>query len=155
MAAAGLAVVGAWVRLAPAGLPRAVVALELPTALPAATATARGREASYEAVVAANIFSPTRAAPRVRFTPVGLTGGHPTRPVARGPVVQLYGITLGPQGAVALIHADPKIPGAQIYRIGDLVAGARLVAMTDSTVTLAQPSGPLVLRLASPRRSQP
>jgi len=34
-------------------------------------------------------------------------------------------------------------------RLGDLVAGARLIAITDSTVTLAQPSGPLVLRLPS------
>lgn len=147
-------VAGLVLRLAPAARPGPGAA---PLALPAAGAGAaprvRGAAPSYEAVVAANIFSQTRAAPRVRFTPAGLGGGPPARRVARRPVLQLYGITVGPQGAVALIHADPKLRGAQIYRIGDLVAGARLVAITDSTVTLAEPSGPLVLRLESTHRT--
>jgi len=63
---------------------------------------------------------------------------------------------VGAEGAVALIDADPNVPGAEIYRVGDLVAGARLVAITDSSVTLAQPSGPLVLRLQpAARRRRP
>jgi len=76
----------------------------------------------------------------------------PTKP--RGPTLRLYGITVGAQGAVALIDADPNIPGAEIYRLGDLVAGARVLAITDSTVTLAEPSGPLVLRLQPAARGR-
>ena len=39
---------------------------------------------------------------------------------------------------------------AFLYHLGDVVAGARLVAITDSTVTLDRPTGgPLVLHLAS------
>jgi len=50
-------------------------------------------------------------------------------------------------GAVALIDADPKIPGAEIYHVGDRVAGATISSITDSTVVLARPSGPLTLHL--------
>jgi hypothetical protein len=108
---------------------------------------------AYDAIVAANIFSPDRAPPAVRFSLPGQAAA-PAKP--RGPTLRLYGITVGAQGAVALIDADPNIPGAEIYRLGDLVAGARIVAITDSTVTLAQPSGPLVLRLQpAQRRSIP
>src|SRR2546430_17189859 len=95
-----------------------------------------------------SIFSRTRTAPLVRFTPAG-RAARGTAFASRRPPLKLYGITVGPQGAVALIDADPKIPGAEIYRVGDLVAGARLVAITDSTVTLAQPYRPLILRLPS------
>src|SRR3989442_7825279 len=105
-------------------------------------------------MVAATTSTRTRRARLLRFAPAGR--GFGARPSAgAGPPLKLYGITVGPQGAVALIDADPKIPGAEIYRVGDLVAGARLVAITDSTVTLAQPSGPLILRLPSGDRNRP
>jgi len=88
--------------------------------------------------------------------PAGQAVKRAAAPAApRGPTLKLYGITLSPQGAVALIDADPKVPGAEIYHLGDLVAGARLVAITDSSVTLAKPSGPLVLRLPPARRRLP
>jgi hypothetical protein len=61
--------------------------------------------------------------------------------------MHLYGITKGPGGAVALIDADPRIPGAEVYRVGDEVRGGRIAAVTDSTVVIARPSGPLTLRL--------
>jgi hypothetical protein len=48
---------------------------------------------------------------------------------------------------VALIDADPRIPGAEVYRVGDEVRGGRIAAVTDSTVVIARPSGPLTLRL--------
>src|SRR5438876_154479 len=82
-------------------------------------------------------------------------GARPAAPAPRGPRLTLYGTTVGPQGAVALIDADPKVPGAEIYRLGDVVAGAALVAITDSTVTLAEPSGPLVLHLRPAQRRKP
>jgi hypothetical protein len=108
---------------------------------------------TYDAIVAANIFSPDRAPPAVRFS---LPGRETAPPKPREPTLRLYGITVGAQGAVAIIDADPAIPGAEIYHLGDLVAGARVLAITDSTVTLAEPSGPLVLRLQpAQRRSIP
>ncbi len=155
-AAVVLGLLGLWLRLSRSALPQAAAApLPLrsagqPAAAPA-SATAAPR---YEAIVAANIFSQTRTAPLVRFTPAG-RAARGTASASRRPPLKLYGITVGPQGAVALIDADPKIPGAEIYRVGDLVAGARLVAITDSTVTLAQPSGPLILRLPSGDRNRP
>ena len=156
-AAAALGLLAVFLRLAHAPLPRAeAAALPRPaSAQPPAAAAGAPAALSYEAVAAANIFSQTRNAPRLRFSPPGRGGGRAAAPAPRAPALTLYGITVGPEGAVALIDADPKIPGAEIYRVGDLVAGAPLVAITDSTVTLAEPSGPLILRLQSARRKQP
>jgi len=155
VAAAAFLVTGLGLRLARTPLARVASApLGLPAAdTPDAAPTSAPPVPRYDAIVAANIFSQDRTAPAVRFVPPG-HAAPPTKP--RGPTLRLYGITVGPQGAVAIIDADPKIPGAELYRLGDLVAGARLVAITDSTVTLAEPSGPLVLRLQpSARRRQP
>jgi len=153
-AAAAFLVAGLGLRLAPMSVPRTDIA---PPALPAATRldvapTSTSPAPRYDVIVAANIFSQDRTAPAVRFSPPGRAAA-PTKP--SGPTLKLYGITVGPQGAVALIDADPKIPGAEIYRVGDLVAGAALVAITDSTVTLAEPSGPLVLHLQPAQRRKP
>jgi len=118
--------------------------------------TARVAPPSYEAIVAANIFSKVRTPSAARFTPAGSPRNRHARGTARGGTpLTLYGITMGPQGAVALIHADPSVPGADVYHLGDLVAGGRLVAITESTVTLARPSGPVVLHLPAGRRAQP
>ena len=146
VAAAALLVTGLGLRLAPTPLPRVRAA---PLAVPAevgpdSAPTSTPPVPAYDAIVATNIFSQDRTPPAVRFSLAG-PAAAPTKP--HGPTLRLYGITVGAQGAVALIDADPNVPGAEIYRLGDLVAGARVVAITDSTVTLAQPSGPLVLHL--------
>jgi len=155
----GLVLVGLWLRLARSALPapRAdAAALPVPAAGRRATAPADAVPATdYESIVAANIFSQTRTAPSVRFVPVGQAAKRAAPAAPRAPTLKLYGTTLSPQGAVAIIDADPKVPGAEIYRLGDLVAGARLVAITDSDVTLAKPSGPLVLRLPPAQRKKP
>jgi hypothetical protein len=123
--------------------------LDLPLgAAPEAAPAHRAPPPPYDAIVTTNIFSQDRTPPPVRFA---LPGRALAPPKPRGPVLRLFGITVGPQGAVAIIDANPKIAGSGLYRLGDLVAGARLVAITDSSVTLAEPSGPLVLRL-SPRK---
>jgi len=153
-AAAVFLVAGLGLRLAPSSLPRveaAPLALRA-VATPDAAPTSSPPAPTYDAIVATNIFSQERTAPAVRFSPPGRAAA-PAKP--RGPTLRLYGITVGAEGAVAIIDADPKIPGAEIYRLGDLVAGARLVAITDSTVTLAEPSGPLVLRLQPAQRRKP
>ena len=151
VAAAAFLVAGLGLRLARTPLARVASApLGLPAAdTPDAAPTSAPPVPRYDAIVAANIFSQDRTAPVVRFLPPGRAAA-PTKP--RGPTLHLYGTTVGPDGAVAIIDADPNIPGAEIYRLGDLVAGARLIAITDSTVTLAEPSGPLVLRLPSAAR---
>src|SRR2546425_8518582 len=155
-AAVVLGLLGLWLRFSRSPLPQVAAApLPLRTAGQAATAPSGATAAPrYEAIVAANIFSQTRSAPLVRFAPAGRAARGTASP-SRRPALKLFGITVGPQGAVALIDGDPKIPGAEIYRVGDAVAGARLVAITDSTVTLAQPSGPLLLRLPSGDRKKP
>src|SRR5437879_10318490 len=146
VAAVVLGLLGLWLRFSRSPLPQAAAApLPLRPAGQAATAPSGATAAPrYEAIVAANIFSQTRTAPLVRFAPAG-RAARGTASASRRPPLKLYGITVGPQGAVALIDADPKIPGAEIYRVGDLVAGARLGGLTDSTLTAAEPRGPQVL----------
>ena len=155
-AAIALTVLGAALRLAPTPHPNAHATLmAAPAALePSPPTASAGDVTSYASIVRENIFSPERSAPRRRLYPQGTAVAvAPTDSGHRRPALRLYGITVAAQGAIALIDADPSIPGAEIYRVDDLVAGARLVAITDSTVTLAEPSGPLILRLhLAPRR---
>jgi hypothetical protein len=153
-AAGALLIAGLGLRLAPTRLPRAQAApLDVPAeAQPEAAPTSTRPVPRSDAIIAANVFSPDRTPPAVRFSLPGRAAA-PTKP--RGPTLRLYGITVGAQGAVAIIDADPSIPGGELYRVGDLVAGARVLAITDSTVTLAQPSGPLVLRLQPAVRRGP
>ena len=153
-AAGALLIAGLGLRLVPTRLPRAQAApLDVPAeAQPEAAPTSTRPAPRSDAIIAANIFSPDRTPPAVRFSLPGRAAA-PTK--TRGPTLRLYGITVGAQGAVAIIDADPSIPGGELYRVGDLVAGARVLAITDSTVTLAQPSGPLVLRLQRAARSGP
>ena len=153
-AAAALLIAGLGLRLAPTRLPRAQAApLDVPAeAQPEAAPTSTRPAPRSDAIIPANILSPDRTPPAVRFSLPGRAAA-PTKP--RGPTLRLYGITVGAQGAVAIIDADPSIPGGELYRVGDLVAGARVLAITDSTVTLAQPSGPLVLRLQRAARRGP
>jgi hypothetical protein len=126
--------------------------LALPDPAPAVTGGRAPR--SYAAIVAGDPFSVRRTPPSVRFVPVG--GAHHSASTAvrrEGP--KLYGITLGPEGAVAVISADPGVRRAQLYEIGDTLAGARVVAISESTVTLIKPNGPLVLHLEFAGQRQP
>ncbi|HEX4600828.1 MAG TPA: hypothetical protein VH116_05495 [Gemmatimonadales bacterium] len=154
-AALALFGLGAFLRLAPPALPPASAA-DLPgTGLPAARVAAEPAPPTYDAIVRGNMFSQRRTPPAVRFTPAGAPHAARRARAEGGAPPTLYGITQSPRGAVALIHADPRRPGAELYRVGDWVAGARVVAITDSTVTLAQSSGPILLHLASGRRPTP
>jgi hypothetical protein len=154
-ASAALALLGLWLELAPASPPHAPEGERARAAWLGPAPTARAALPNYEAIVAANIFSKVRTPSAARFTPAGSPRNRQARGAARGGTpLTLYGITMGPQGAVALIHADPSVPGADVYHLGDLVAGGRLVAITESTVTLARPSGPLVLHLPARRRAK-
>lgn len=110
---------------------------------------------SYQQIVEANIFSRNRTPPATRYIPPELmrdegppvrTGSAPT------PRPRLFGVAVGPMGAVALIDADPTIPGAEVYRPGDAVGNARLAAIEETAVILEGPSGRIRLRLPSMNR---
>jgi hypothetical protein len=143
---------GAALRLAPVGAPEPTDSAPI-----AAAATVVPRQQPsvgadrFAAIVASNAFSAGRTAPPTRLIPEGLR--RDTQPAARPArkprqiPARLFGITRGPGGAVALIDADPAIPGAEVYRVGDAVRDGRLTAIGDSTVVLTRPSGRLVLRL--------
>jgi hypothetical protein len=160
--ALGFGLLAIALRLAPAPHPGAVSPVEPPQPARRPSAHSVNEDAApYAAIVATNIFSPTRAPPAVRFTPDRPTGGSapPPKPKPRprpaGPGIRLFGITKGPDGAVALIDANPKIKGAEIYRLGDRVAGSPISAISDSTVVITRPSGPLVLHLRSAVKKKP
>jgi len=102
---------------------------------------------AYREIVEGNILSPSRRAPEARAA--APSAGVPVR----GPLdrrsrrLRLSGIVQGPDGIVALIDADPTIPGAELYRLGDRVGPYRVVEATDSMIVLQGASGTQVLRL--------
>lgn len=130
------AIVGVALRVVPAATPGpAPAVVPAPFTPPAVPPVATGA-----AVVDANIFASSRTAPRLRFSArTGVVRSPSSAPVA--PDLTLYGITVTAEGAFALIEADPQVAGAEIYRVGNLVRGARVMAITESTVTLAPVSG--------------
>ena len=151
--AGALAVPGLVLQALPASLPAAGARpLTLPNPPVASADWPPAR--TYGAIVAADPFSARRTPPSVRFVPAG--GAH--RAVSAAPhraEPKLYGITLGPEGAVAVISADPGVRRAQLYEIGDTLDGARVVAISASSVTLVKPSGPIVLHLEFAGQPQP
>jgi hypothetical protein len=109
--------------------------------------------AASDPIIAANIFARSRTAPAREGALE--KPAHPAAPVQHAATLALYGTTIGPQGAVALIDDDTPPRGAHLHHMGDVVAGARLVAITDSTVTLERQSGPVVLHLPASMRQTP
>ena len=108
---------------------------------------------SYQEIVGTNIFSAGRNPPATRYMPPELAARQtvpvPDRPTA--PRFRLYGVATAPTGAVALIDADPSIPGAEIYRPGDSVGSFTLEEIADTYVVLSGASGSLTLPLETPR----
>ncbi|HEY0350505.1 MAG TPA: hypothetical protein VGC48_00185 [Gemmatimonadales bacterium] len=106
-------------------------------------------------IIGHNIFSPERAAPRTRYVPPDLAASknNPEPPRARPAPsrLRLLGTVVGPTGTAALIDADPAVPGAESYEVGDLVGRRRIVAVSESTVVLDGAGGRLVLRLQPPQ----
>lgn len=146
--AAVLAMVGLFLRVAQprpgAGRDTAVRHTRVDSAAVKITRDTPGTDAL---VIGGNIFSVSRSAPRVRYLPPDLA---PSRPAARRAApasaagLKLVGTI---SGTAALIDADPTVPGAEIYRIGDLVRGKRIAAVSESTVVLEGAAGRTVLRL--------
>lgn len=159
-ALAGLLVLsGLVLRFAPArvaAVPAPAITVDEPTDEPSGSERAEAL-LSYQGIVRANVFSRDRSPPTTRYVPPELAElVAPVRTPARtAPVLRLYGVAVGPTGAVALIDADPAIPGAEVYRPGDTVAGARLVTIADTAVVLEGPAGRTILTLPTSSRRSP
>jgi hypothetical protein len=154
-AAAAFFLIGVAVRLAPASLPSPDRAPGLPVVTkPLPTRVMASNVSLYAPIASGNVFTQSRKAPLVRFVPEGRKMPEPlATPVRRRePVFRLYGITVGAEGAVAVIDADPKVRGAELYRLGDSVGGSPITAITDSTVVIGRKGRPLILRLRSAPR---
>jgi hypothetical protein len=155
-AAAALFLAGVVLRLGPAALPPAGPAGNPPVASkPLPLRATDARVSLYAPIATGNVFTRTRKAPLVRFVPEGREAPEPAAVPAkpRQPVFRLYGITVGAEGAVALIDADPKVRGAELYRLGDRIGGSPITAITDSSVVISRKGGPLILRLRSAPRA--
>lgn len=130
----------------------------------------RGRESTavvtdrlpgtYQAIVALNIFSPDRRPPTTRYVLKERQGEKVERSsrvavtaTPRGP--RLFGVTLRASGASALIDADPTFPGAEIYRVGDAVAGGRLIEIGPGSVVIERRGIRQVIRLETARSQIP
>ncbi len=156
--AAGLmAALGAALWVMPPRLPDPVVPPP-PAPAPAAApdpSTQAAAILSYEEIVRANVFAPDRSAPPRRFVPPHLAAAPRAAAAPAPPTIRLYGVAVGERGAVALIDADPAVPGAEIYRPGDAVAAYRLESIADTFVVLIGPGGRRVITLDAPRRRSP
>lgn len=108
----------------------------------------------FQAIVSANIFSQDRQSPAERYIPPELQQQVAPSPAQPSTAfrMRLFGVVVGPAGAVALIDADPSIPGAEVYRPGDVVGDSRLISVSDSTVVLEGPAGRRVLSLPTSSR---
>ncbi len=108
-------------------------------------------------IVSENIFSSTRAAPRVRYTPPGAgdepesasASESPAAMVVETPLPQVFGIMMGPGGATALIQPDSAGASGRLYREGDQVGPYRIVRITGGSVTVRGPLGRHELRIQS------
>jgi hypothetical protein len=162
--AGALVVVGLALRLAPAAPPTAHARPPEPYQ-PVAPPSGEEQAAtllSYHQIVTGNLLSPDRAAPESRYVPpelaVEATPEAPVRPAAPAPSaprLRLFGTAVGPEGSVALIDADPTIPGAEVYRVDDRVQGSRIVEILETAVVLQGPSGRITLTLPSALRRLP
>ncbi|HEX2717447.1 MAG TPA: type II secretion system protein N [Gemmatimonadaceae bacterium] len=110
-------------------------------------------------VVATNLFSPRRTAPLARYGSDTLPT-TPRSPVTKPaqPAIRLFGIGTTGEGATALLDADPRVPGAEIYHAGDpLPGGGRVESIAADHVVIVTREGRQRIRLQqdSPRQQSP
>jgi hypothetical protein len=151
--ALALAVLAVALQVAPVRPALPVVPFDSGAALPQGVDPSEQAAAllTYEQIVRADPFDPERTPPAERYVPPELLAAQQdtrsNQPVA--PRLQLFGVATGPTGAVALIDANPSIPGAEIYRIGDRVSIYNLESILDTLVVLRNGSDVRTLRLES------
>lgn len=151
-ASALLGVAGIVLRVVPPRLPapELVPPVLPPDPAPVDPAARAAALLTYASITQADLFAPDRGpATRVRRAAPAI------RPAAPGASLRLFGVASGAAGAVALIDADPAIPGAEIYRTGDRVAGYTISTIADTLVVLDGPAGRRVLTLRPSERRSP
>lgn len=106
---------------------------------------------TYDDIARHNPFDIGRRPPAERYLPPEVRAQQAAPPAGTpaAPRLRLVGVATGPMGAVALIDANPSIPGAEIYRVGDPVGLYRLEAVSDTAVVLRGKEGVRTLRLES------
>ena len=162
LAAAALGIMGLGIQFAwPAAPDRddAGIAIRFP-ASPSAAAEPAPSRLAFQDIVAFNVFSETRSPPRRRYVPPGRasdTAEAKPRPRRRpaAPAYRLFGVVVTPSGRIALIDANPRTPGAELYRVGARIGSYRLRSIAATTVVLDGPTGRHVLRLRTPPGSSP
>ena len=109
-----------------------------------------------EQVVSANVLSPKRTAPTARYAAIESAASEeaptPELPAVEAPprAIRVFGIVMTAGRTTALLDADPRSPGAEIYRAGDaLPGGGRVVRITAEYVLVDTPQGRERLRLPS------
>lgn len=112
-----------------------------------------------QAVIDANVFSPTRTAPEMRYSPfepdpatvaAPMTDSVPSDSTMVSEdegVPKLYGTIIGPGGAAALMRLDPAAPNAVLYREGQRGGAYRVIKVDEQSVVLRGPEGRIVLKL--------
>jgi hypothetical protein len=126
-------------------------------AAPASTIAQAGELREVDVIVQGNIFSPTRSAPRTRYSPNGdgevedsaataeMTAATPD--AASTGVPALFGTMISPEGAHALLQLDAAQTEPRLYRVNESAGGYRVVRIEERAVTLSGPRGRVVLRL--------
>lgn len=112
-------------------------------------ATGPASSSNATAIVSANIFTASRAAPDKRYTPPG--GGTAVDPTSEPmqaelatpliPPPRVYGTMTGPDGATALIQPDTTGASSRLYREGDRVGVFRIEKILTASVIVRGPSG--------------
>jgi hypothetical protein len=109
----------------------------------------------YAPVVESNIFSATRTPPAKRYSPNAAADSAPPPPKPKKPApppIRVFGITKDARGGVAIVEADPKVRGPELYRLGDRLAGGTIASITDSSVIVVRPGGKVTFPLATRER---
>lgn len=105
-------------------------------------------------IVSSNMFSATRAAPSVRYTPPGAGGVSadvsfmPDEVVAiAAPPPRVFGTMTGSNGATALIQPDSAGSSSRLYREGERVGAFRIEKILANSVIVRGPSGRMELKV--------
>jgi len=136
-------------RLVPLRLPSAAgdAQATASTVAPAALVAETVDPAAYQPIVEGNILSATRQPPALRTEEDTVQAPAPPPRVEAAPRYRLVGLIRARDGYMALIDADPNVPGAEVYRLGDRVGPYHLEEANDSSVVLRGPLGTQVLKL--------
>ena len=148
-------ITGAILWLLPSRVP-AASALPLAVTQPTtpSVSTPSSDSASVSAVIASNIFSPSRVPPRSRYSPAtgsgeepAGAGGVPSASLLTPPPLRVFGTMTGPGGATALMVTDSAGASGRLYREGDRIGGYRVVRITGSSVVVSGPAGRVELKI--------